>query len=106
MRNRLLAVIVVGVLLLLVPTEVYAQPGVRKVKRAAPVAYPEMARKIHLTGAVKLELQVAADGKVTKVTALGGHPILVNEAVNTVKGWEYEPESQPTTELVTLHFQP
>lgn len=103
MRDRLLITILV---FLLAPAPMMAQPGVRKVKRAAPVAYPEMARKIRLTGAVKLQLYVAADGKVTNVAVLGGHPILVNEAVATVKGWEYEPEAGPTTELVILHFQP
>ncbi len=105
MRNRAVIALLFAIVLLL-PAHVSAQPGERKLRRAAPVAYPEMARKLHLTGAVKLELHVAADGRVTKVNALGGHPILVNEAVNTVKGWEYEPEPQATTEMVTLHFQP
>ncbi len=103
MRTRALIPIVA---LFLVAGPAIAQPSARKVKRAAPVAYPEMARKIRLTGAVKLQLHVAADGKVTNVEVLGGHPILVNEAVTTVKGWEYEPEPGPTTELVILHFQP
>jgi TonB family protein len=105
MRTRTIVPILAGVMLLLLTAPVSAQPGPRKLKRAAPVAYPEMARKLRLVGAVKLELQVAADGKVTKVTALGGHPILVNEAVSTVKEWQYEP-GEASTEFVTLHFQP
>ncbi len=104
MRKRPLAVLFA--LLFLLPVVVSAQPGERKLKRAAPVAYPEMARKLRLTDAVKLELHVAADGKVTKATAIGGHPVLVNEALNTVKEWQYEPAEEATTETVILHFQP
>jgi TonB-like protein len=49
-----------------------------------------------LTGAVKLEAVVGPDGAVKHITVPGGHPILVNAAVNAVKERKYEPSKAET----------
>ena len=67
------------------------EAGSRKVRNKVAPAYPEMAKRMSLSGAVKLEVVVAANGSVKSVKALGGHPVLIDAAVSAVKQWRYEP---------------
>ena len=64
---------------------------VRKIKSQVQPEVPEMARRMHLKGTVRLEVEVAADGKVTSTKALGGHPLLIESAEQAVRKWRYEP---------------
>ena len=66
------------------------EAGGRKVKNHVPLAYPEMAKKLGLTGVVKLEVLVAPNGDVRNVKVLGGNPLLAEAAVTAVKQWKYE----------------
>ncbi len=75
----------------------------RKVtKRVAP-AYPELAKRMGVSGAVKLELTVAANGKVKDVRVLGGHPVLANSATQMAQNWQFEPGAE-STEQITINF--
>ncbi len=78
--------------------------GARAVRTRVQPVYPEMARRSHLEGVVKLELQVAANGVVRKVTVTGGNPLLAQAALEAVQQWRYEAAPAETTELVELHF--
>ena len=80
-----------------------AQDGRRAIKNPAPT-YPQMAKQMHVTGAVRLEVVIAPSGKVSDVKILGGHPLLATYAEQTVKGWQYEASSERTTETVTINF--
>ena len=93
-----LAVLVLGV-----STFVHADDGARKIKSKVSPQYPELARKMNVTGSVKLELVIAASGQVKSVKALGGHPLLIDAAQNAVKQWRYEPGPEGT-ELVEIRF--
>ena len=62
----------------------------RKVKTKIAPAYPELAKKLNVSGSVKLEVLVGPNGAVKSVKALGGHPLLVDAAVLAVKQWKYE----------------
>jgi TonB family protein len=79
--------------------------GGRKVKTAVKPTYPEVARKMHITGTVRLEATVAADGKVRDTRIVGGSPLLAQEASNAVKKWKYEETAKETTENVEIVFQ-
>jgi protein TonB len=70
------------------------EAGSRKLRSKVAPAYPEMARRISLSGAVKLEVVVAANGSVKAVRPLGGHPMLIDAAVSAVKQWRYEPGTE------------
>ncbi len=84
---------------------VFADQGVRKPSpNNRPVAYPEAARQMHLSGAVKLELRIAANGKVKKVEIVGGNPVLAVAAVDTVKDWTYEPAPADTYQTIVVKF--
>jgi TonB family protein len=78
----------------------------RKVKSKVTPVYPEIARKMGLTGNVKLQLVVAPNGDVKETKVIGGHPILVNAAVDAVKKWRYETASAESTGTVEFRFDP
>jgi protein TonB len=75
----------------------------RKIKSKVNPQYPELARKMNVSGSVKLELVIAANGQVKSVKPLGGHPLLIDAAQNAVKQWRYEPGAEGT-EVVEIRF--
>ena len=78
----------------------------RRVVSKRPPHYPELAKKMNLTGTVKLEVLVGPDGAVKHVSVLGGHPILVNATVDAVKEWKYESARAETVEQINVAFKP
>lgn len=82
---------------------VHADDTGRKLKSKVSPLYPDLARKLNVTGSVRLELLVAANGQVKSVKPLGGHPLLIDAAENAVKQWRYEPGPEGT-EVVEIRF--
>jgi TonB family protein len=72
--------------------------------RVAPI-YPELAKKMHIHGMVKVEAVVRANGSVKSTRVLGGNPVLVNAAIDAVGRWKFEPGQSETTEVVQLAFE-
>lgn len=85
---------------------VHAQDSDRKVKSKVNPEYPEIARKMALTGVVRLEVVVAPNGMVKDTKVIGGHPILVNAAVDAVKKWRFESGPGETTKTLEFRFEP
>jgi TonB family protein len=81
----------------------HADDSGRKIKSRVNPQYPELARKMNVSGSVKLELVIAANGQVKSVKPLGGHPLLIDAAQNAVKQWRYEPGAEGT-EVVEIRF--
>ena len=81
----------------------YADDAGRKLKVKVSPQYPELARKMNVSGSVRLELLVAANGQVKSVKPLGGHPLLIDAAESAVKQWKYEPGPE-ATEVIEIHF--
>jgi TonB family protein len=79
--------------------------GGRKVKQFVKPDYPETARKLQISGTVRLEATVTPDGKVRDTKVIGGSPLLVQEATNAVKKWRYEDSPKETVETVEVVFQ-
>jgi TonB family protein len=67
-------------------------------------SYPEMARRMNLSGTVKVFAVVAPDGSVNSVEPVGGSPLLVESAENALRRWKYAPASAESKELVEFHF--
>jgi TonB family protein len=80
-----------------------APPERRVATRVAP-AYPELAKRMHLQGVVKIEAIVRPNGSVKSTRALGGNPVLVDAAINAIAKWKFEPSQNETTEIVQLNF--
>jgi TonB family protein len=72
-------------------------------KRVAPV-YPELAKKMHISGAVKLELDVDPEGQVKNVKVVQGHALLREAAVAAVKQWVFTKSSAKSIEIVEVNF--
>lgn len=75
----------------------------RIVTRVMPV-YPPDAIEQHVTGTVKLEAIIGADGAVRNVQLVAGHPMLVSAAMDAVTQWRYRPTrlNGRAVEVVTL----
>ena len=72
--------------------------------RVAPV-YPEIAKRMKITGEVKLEVIVDAEGKVKDVRAVSGNHMLEIAAEDAVRKWKFEPGSGDTTVVVGVNFE-
>jgi TonB family protein len=72
-------------------------------KRVTP-AYPDLARKVHAVGKVKLSVVVTPDGKVKRVDVVGGHPLLVVAASDAAKQWLFAAASRESSELLVFDF--
>jgi protein TonB len=101
-RLRLAAVFVACLALTL---SVHGDDAGRKIKSRINPSYPELAKKMNVSGSVKLQVLIAANGQVKMVKPLGGHPLLIDAAENAVKQWRYEPGAE-STELIEIHFTP
>jgi TonB family protein len=106
------AAIIVLILSVAVTTPLLAQTAPvqsssdRKVITRFAPAYPELAKRMHLQGVVKVEAVVRPNGTVKSTRVLGGNPVLVDSAMEAINKWKFEPASSETTELVQLTFTP
>lgn len=75
----------------------------RKVVRRVEPKYPEIARKMNLTGTVRVVALVASDGSVTKVEPVGGSPVLLAAAEDAISKWKYVPGGE-SREMVEMKF--
>jgi TonB family protein len=75
------------------------------VSKVAPM-YPELARRMNITGSVKVEVVIAPNGSVKSDKILGGHPVLAQSAEDAIRKWKWAPGPQETTELIDIRFNP
>ena len=75
------------------------------VVKVSPV-YPELARRMSISGVVKVQVVVAPNGSVKSTKVVGGHPLLVNAATDAIKKWRFEAASEETTGIVEFKFDP
>ena len=73
------------------------------VRKVAPV-YPDLAKRTHISGVVKLRATIAPDGSVKLIEPVGGNPVLIKAAKDAVTKWKYAPAHSETRELVELRF--
>ncbi|HYU48124.1 MAG TPA: energy transducer TonB [Terriglobales bacterium] len=76
----------------------------RKLKNKVAPMYPDLARRMNITGVVKVKITVSSNGLVKDVKLVGGHPVLANAALDAVKKWRYEAGKEETTGVVEFHF--
>jgi TonB family protein len=84
--------------------EVKGQETNRKVKNKVPPVYPELARRMNITGVVKVRVTVAPNGSVKDALLVGGHPVLASAAMEAVKKWRFEARPDETSETVEFRF--
>ena len=81
------------------------EEGKRKVKTKVTPAIPELARRMNITGKVKIEVVIAPDGRVKSSRAVGGHPVLVQTCLDAIKEWKFDPPPEETTQMVEFEFK-
>ena len=82
-----------------------AQEARKALLKPAPV-YPEVARRLNLTGAVKIEVVIGTDGGIKDTKVIGGHPLLVEAALKAVRDWKYERAGAESKLELEFKFQP
>lgn len=82
-----------------------AQEGRKVIAKPTP-RYPEIAKHLKLVGTVKVEIVIGPDGKVKSTNVVGGHPVLINAALEALKEWKYEPAKTETAATLTFDFHP
>jgi len=90
--------------LLLFSTLSLAQDSSRKVVARTAPTYPELARRMHLSGKVKLEVTITPAGSVTAAKLVGGNPVFEQSALEAVKQWKFESAPKETKAIVVLEF--
>jgi TonB family protein len=90
------------------PTVVRAQDAsvARKVKSKVAPVYPELAKKMAISGTVRVAIVVASNGSVKSTKVLGGHPLLIDAAVDAVRKWKFEPGADDSSGVIEFKFQP
>lgn len=78
--------------------------GKRKIKSKTSPMYPELARRMNVSGKVRIEIIITPDGRVRSTRVVGGHPLLVQACQDAVKEWKYLPAPEETTQIVEFEF--
>lgn len=79
---------------------------VRRAKSKVEPVYPELARKMNISGTVKIAIVVAPNGTVKEAHVVGGHPVLANAALDAAKKWKFEPSSGDSAGIIDFKFEP
>jgi TonB family protein len=111
LRTRMRSALAIGAAAILLGAVGFAQTistdeGKRKVKSKTMPTYPEIARRMNVTGKVKIEVVITPEGHVKSTHIVGGHPLLVQPCENAIKEWKFVPATEETTQLVEFDFHP
>jgi TonB family protein len=66
--------------------------------------YPAIARQMNLHGTVKVKVWITPQGTVRRSEYVGGHPLLAQATIDTLKDWKYEPAPHETTTVIEVRF--
>ncbi|HUA15234.1 MAG TPA: energy transducer TonB [Verrucomicrobiae bacterium] len=78
----------------------------RRAKSRVEPVYPELARRMSLSGTVKIEVVVAPNGTVKTARIVGGHPVLASAALDAARKWRFEPAPAESTGVIDFKFDP
>ena len=78
----------------------------RKTRTKVSPAYPLLAKRMNITGTVKVLVVVTPSGNLKETKVVGGNPVLVNAAMDALKKWKFEPADSESTGTVEFKFQP
>lgn len=78
----------------------------RKVKSKVAPTYPDIARRMNISGVVRLVVVVSPNGVVKSTKPIGGHPLLVSAAEDAVKKWKFEAAPEENSGVVEFTFKP
>ena len=79
---------------------------VRRAKFKVQPSYPDLAKRMNITGSVKIQVVVAPNGTVKDAKVVGGHPVLANSALEAARKWRFEPGPEESTGVIDFKFEP
>jgi len=60
-------------------------------EKTEPIKGLCLGHNLHMKGAIVLAIVVDANGEVTCVTVVSGHPLIVGAAIDSVRPWKFRP---------------
>ncbi len=113
MSRRFVAAVLVALTLAVTlgPSHVAAQAAqndeiLRRAKTKVPPTYPDLARKMNISGTVKIEVVVLPNGNVKEARIVGGHPVLAGAALDAAKKWRFDPAPAESSGVIEFKFEP
>lgn len=79
---------------------------VRRAKVRVQPTYPDLARRMNITGSVKIQVVVAPNGTVKDAKVVGGHPVLASSALEAARKWRFEPAPEESSGVIDFKFEP
>jgi TonB family protein len=73
------------------------------VSRVAPT-YPELARRMHVSGKVVLLVMIQPDGSVSSTKVESGHALLAPAAQEAVTRWRFAPNPEASESEIEVNF--
>lgn len=101
-----LALAVAGITVSVRAQQAQTEEIARRAKSKVAPVYPELARKMNITGTAKVEVVVSPNGTVKDARVVGGHPVLASAALDAVKKWRFEPAPVESTGIIDFKFEP
>lgn len=98
-------VVLVLAILFVTPATLSQDEITRKVKTKADPVYPALARSLHLSGTVRIQVTVAPNGTIKSTKVIGGNPVLVQSALQALEKWKFEPANEETTGIIPFKFE-
>ncbi len=103
-RKLVIAAFQVAALALVVALATPARADERPVKSRVAAVYPELAKRMRISGDVHLQATVDPSGKVTDVKTISGNRALSTAAEDAVRRWKFEPGPSVSTVEVNVNF--
>jgi TonB family protein len=99
------SLVLTGGLVLCVTTAFAAVTQRAIVARVSPT-YPELARRMHVSGKVVLLVTIQPDGKVSGTKVESGHALLAPAAQDAVSRWRFAPGPETSESEIDINFTP
>jgi TonB family protein len=98
-------VLMIGVVSMGLGSIAHAQNAPRATMSKVGPAYPELARRMHIEGVVKVRVHVRPDGTVATAKAESGESVFTEDAENCARKWIFMSSSHPDTFVVEVAFK-
>lgn len=79
--------------------------GERAIKQRVAPVYPELARRMRVSGVVRISATVAADGNVSATKTVSGNRMLAGAAEDAVHKWKFVAAPEESTVEVNIEFK-
>jgi TonB family protein len=76
----------------------------RAIKQRVAPTYPELARRMRVSGIVRISATVSPDGSVSATKTVSGNHMLAGAAEEAVHKWKFVPASDESTVEVDVNF--